>query len=511
MTTNQKKILIKYIGVSQLSSFALSLKQNLLHIFCLLELLLHNLFFRQYLVEYRKLSIYILPDCRIVGNVKKKIKWLGKLKCFRTRKILSFKRIFTRSTNRTPQLCRIYFVANLLIQQLFILVLNPRVRAKTELNRHNLKKIKVSMKGLNKIRSSLCYKLWMNCEVLGYTFWGMCFNRVDYSLLLKNIFVPLKYEYIFKNGLYVEFAKYSIISEHKTNPTLFTVKIFEFLWINLIFDKLHRLIDDNLIKPKVVMRENFDVELSHIDKLLGNVFEDQCIRWDFFWGIKGFGVLSNSRKLLSFFSRKVPCFLLIQNLYRSVCKVIWVRANADFRFFNATFFFDTKLKTIRNRVLCSEKNTQKRQFHHKSFINIFSINTDTVKFFINLHDVTSLNYSVYKLISILNGILKKWMRHFIVNFSEVLGLIQSRLYGWFRFWVERKYGKNSRIFLSEYSLCLKFCCFHNHLEMLHHLTKTGYLFLNFFFWRFIGIRKRHPKFFYFLAVKTASILGLFSL
>ena len=109
------------------------------------------------------------------------------------------KKISKVSANKKQQHRTIYFITDLLIQQLFVSVLNPRVKANTELNNYNLKKNKTLIRGANKIRHSLGYKLSINSEMLWYTSLGMCSHLFSYVLLFKNIFVPLKYEYIFKS------------------------------------------------------------------------------------------------------------------------------------------------------------------------------------------------------------------------------------------------------------------------------------------------------------------------
>ena len=78
-------------------------------------------------------------------------------------------------------------------------MLNSRVKANTELNNYNLKNHKILIKDTGKIRTGLVYKLLINSEMLEHTSLDMCFHLLSYILLLKNICVPLKYEYIFKS------------------------------------------------------------------------------------------------------------------------------------------------------------------------------------------------------------------------------------------------------------------------------------------------------------------------
>jgi hypothetical protein len=118
---------------------------------------------------------------------------------------------------KKKKLHSVYFVADLLIQRLFILVLNPKVKAAIELNTYNLKKNILSIRNMNKIRNSLCYKLTMTSEVLGYI------------LLSKNIFLPLKYERIFKGLLHVKLVESSSVQRYKSHFKAFVVGILGFL------------------------------------------------------------------------------------------------------------------------------------------------------------------------------------------------------------------------------------------------------------------------------------------
>jgi hypothetical protein len=180
MTTNQKKLLIKYTWSCQVNSFVLSLKRNALHLFRLAELLLHNLLFQQYVIEFSRLSIeyeiFMLANCKMANNAVSKIKLLGELRRFRSKKVFSLKRIHMVNSDKEDQWRSIYFISDLLTQQLFTSILKSRV----ESNSYGIKKNKVFARGIKINRNSLCYKLSVINDRLVYTSLGKCRYKIDF-------------------------------------------------------------------------------------------------------------------------------------------------------------------------------------------------------------------------------------------------------------------------------------------------------------------------------------------
>ena len=518
ITINQKKLLIECTGSCQVNFFVLSLTQNPLHLSRLIELFLHNLLFQMYVVEFLSWSIryggFGPQNCFVKNNMANKSKWLGKLKYFKCKNALSLKRITMASANKRKQWRNIYSIADLLIQQLFILVLNSRVKANTELNNYNLKKHKILIKDTGKIRNGLVYKLLINSEMLEHTSLDMCFHLLSYILLLKNICVPLKYEYIFKSWSCVKQVKYPLMRTNKNNLKMFSIEIIGFLWLNSIFNEIYRLIHGIVIKSKTIICENFlrkfssnALRLSLQSKLLGDVFVKRSIRWDFFWGIKSFVVLSNSRKFLSFLVRKVQSFLLSQNLkvQTNICRIIWVRANINFHSLCSIFSRGTVSKIVKKWLFDVTNKVHRFQLQRKSIF----IHINFSEFFCSMLGAVSWNCSVYNIISVLNSIVIKWMDYFMLNFQKIGGFVQFWLCQWLLFGIKRQYGKKFKIFLSKYSLFIKYFGFYNHFETLRHLTKIKCIFVTrFFFFGFAGILKKNFKNLYNLVPKITAIWSL---
>lgn len=517
ITIHQKKLLIEYAGLCQVNFFVLSLTQNPLHISRLIELFLHNVLFQLYAIAFLRRSIeyrrFILKNCLVKKNVANINKWLGELKYFRHKRVFPLKKVTIISACKNKQRRNIYCIADLLIQQLFVLVLNSRLRANTELNNYNLTSPPFLLKGIGKIRNSLYYKLFLNSETLGHTSVDTCFHLLNYTLLFKNIFVSLKYEYIFESWLCVKQVKYSIVQTNKNNLKIFPIGIIGFLWMNSVFNTIYRLIYGIAIESKTIMCENFLRKFS--GNVLGlffqsNLFVKRFICWDFFWGIKNFAVLSNSRKFLSILTWKVQSFLLTQSLQMqiSICRIIWVRANTNFHFLGSIFSGSTRYTIVKKWLLYATNKVHRAQFQRKLFFYPFSTPMNFLKFLCAMHGVGGWHYSVYKIILVLNSIVIKWMDYFMLNFQKIGGFVKFWLCKWFLFCVKRQYGNKFKISMNKHSLSIKYFGFHNYFETLCHLTKTNRIFLtrNFFFW-FVGISKKNFKYLYDVVPKITAIAG----
>lgn len=507
ITIHQKKWLIEYTGLCQVNFFVLNLTQNPLHIFRLVELFVHNLLFQlsviEFLIRHIKYRRLILKNCFVKKGGANLTKWLGELKYFRHKRVFSLKRISIASANKKKQRQNIYCKVDLLIQQLFVLVLSSRVKANTELNNYNLNPPLFLVKSISKIRNSLYYKLWIDSEMFGHTSLGTCFHLLNYTLLLKNIFVPFKYEYIFKSWSNFKQVKYSLMQTNNNNLKIFPIGIIGFLWMNSVFNAIYRLIYGVIIKSKTSMCDNFlrkvssnALKLLFQSKLLGNSFVKRFICWDFFWGIKSFAVLSNSRKFLSILVRKVQSFLFTQSLQVQIkiYRIIWVRANTNFHLLGSIFSGSTKSIIVRKRLLYAINKVHRSQFQRKLLFYRSVTHTNFLKFVFTMYEAVSRHYSVYNIILVLNSIVIKWMDYCTLNFQKTVAFVKSWLCRWLLLWVKRQCGKKFKTLLSRHFLFIKYFGFRNHLETLRHLTEINCIFLtNFFFFGFVEVSQKNFK------------------
>ena len=489
-----------------------------------MELFLNNLLFQLYVIEFLSRSMEssrsTLKNCLVKKNVVQINRWLGELKYLRQKRVLFLKRIIFVNTSKKKQRRNIYCIVDLLIQQLFVIVLNSRVKANTELNNYNSDSHLFLVKSVSKSRNSLCYKLFLKNVILEPPSLDTCFHLLNYILLLKHIFVPLKYEYIFKSWLCVKQVKYLSSQTNKKNLKICLIGILGFLWTNSVFNALYRLIYGIVVKSKINMCDNSlrkfssnALKLFFHGKPFGNLIVERFICWDFFWGIKGFAVLSNSRKFLSLLARKVQSFFLMHCLKMQVniYRIIWVRGHSNFHFIRSIFSGNTEFTVVKKRLRLPVNKIHEFQFQRKLLFNSFSAHMNFLKFFYVMHGAVSWHYSVYNIILVLNNIVIKWMDYSMVNFQKIGGFVKFWLSQWLLFWVERRYGKKFKIFLSKHSLFVKYLGFHNHLETLRHLTKINCIFLtrNFFF-GFVEVSKQSFKHLYVAVPKITTVWGLFS-
>lgn len=490
LTIHQKKLLIEYIGSCQVNFFVLNLTQNPLHISCLIELLLHNFFFQQYVIEFLGRNIkyrrFILKSCSVTKNVANIIKWLGELKYFRHKKGLSFKKIVIVSARRKKRQHSKYGIVDLLVQQLFVLVLNSRVKANTELNNYSFNPSFFLVKSKGNIRNILYYRLFLNSEMFGHASVDTCFYLLNYILLLKNIFVPLKYEYIFKSWLFVKQVKYSWAQKNKNNLKMFLIGIIGFLWIHSVFNAIYRLIYGIAIKSRISIRENFlrnfsshTLKLFCESKLWGNSFVKRFLYWDFFWGINSFAVLSNSRKFLSILAKKIQSFFFTQSLHMQIKirKIIWFRAHINSYLLGSIFSGSIRSITAQKRLFYATNKVYRYQFQRKLLLSPFVISLNFSRFFFIMSRAVSWYYSVYNIILVLNHTIIEWMNHCMLNYQKIWGFVRFWLCKWFLLRVKRLYCKNFKLFLSKHYPVIKYFGFRNHLETLCYLIKINRTFL----------------------------------
>lgn len=505
ISIHQKKLLIEYTGLCQVNFFVLNLSQNPSHIFRLIELFVHNLLCQLYVIKFLRWNI----DYR--RSIKKRVanlaKWLGELKYFRHKRVLSLKRITRVSAYKKKQRCNLHCRVDLFVQQLFVLVLNSIVKASTELNNYNLTPSFFLVKSIGKIRNNLYYKLLINSEMLGCTSLDPCFHLLNYILLLKNKFVPLKYECTFRSWSYFKQVKYSWMQTNKNNLKISPMGILGFLWMNSVFNAIYQLIHGAVIKSKISMCNCFlrkipsnVLKLFFQSTLLGNLSAKRSICWDFFWGIKGFAVLSNSRKFLSILVRKVQSFLFTQSLQMQIKidRIIWVRADINFHLLESILSGSTKSIIVKKWLSYVINKVHRSQFQQKLFFYPFVTHTNLLNFLFVTHGAASWHYSVYNIILVLNSIVIEWIDSCMLNFQKIEGFV--------KFWVKRQYGNKFKIFLSKYFLFLKYFGFRNYLETLRHLTKINCLCLTrIFFFGFVKVLKKKFKHWYLAVPKITAV------
>lgn len=161
----QQKLLIKYIKNCQINLSALSVNKNssLKRIFYVIELLLNSLLFQVYAVETflaNKGSKSAGIDDKVLKNTSEaKLEFLQILKNFRDRKPLPVRRVYIQKKNNEKQSISIPSISDRLVQQLFVLVLDPAVEANSDAHSYGFRKGRSPIMAIGDIQKNLQSKI----------------------------------------------------------------------------------------------------------------------------------------------------------------------------------------------------------------------------------------------------------------------------------------------------------------------------------------------------------------
>jgi retron-type reverse transcriptase len=135
-----------------------------------MELLINSLLFQIHAVETfsrNKESKISGIDNQILMNIPEtKLKLLSKLKHFKNRKPLPFKRVYIYKKNNGKWIISILCLIDRLIQQLFVLVLNPFIEANSDFHSYGFRKSKNQSMLIGAIQKNLQSKLKKNSKNL---------------------------------------------------------------------------------------------------------------------------------------------------------------------------------------------------------------------------------------------------------------------------------------------------------------------------------------------------------
>jgi RNA-directed DNA polymerase len=471
LTIAQKKLLIKYIENCQMHLSALSTNTNSLsRVFYIMELLLHSFLFQVYAVEIlfvNQGSKLVFIDGKILKNSpESKQELLQELKNFRKRKFLPLKRVYIPKKIGEKLLISIFCIADRLVQQLFVLVLDPFIEANSDVHSYGFRKGRNPIMAIGDIQKNLQSKIRKGSMDLEPVFiWDAnikkCFDSINHDWLLKNVPFPSKYKYILKNWLklgYIEFET----TKKQTNDTGIPQNkgIISPLFMNFTLNGMEKLMNDEIIKyQKVISGSRLNIsskgefKLSFFYKLLDGSFIERQISCRFFRYADDFIILCSSARLLSLIRKKIKKFLQQRGLkiHPNKSRTVLFNINKPFDFLGYTFVYLIRTKFIRSKLLHRNKpeyrvNKKPRLFVHpsKSAIKFFK---SRIKALIKHNQ----NTSAYRLIALLNPRIRKWVNYYsFSNAQGALSLLRKWLYQRIIIWMKRKHPKSSRTWLNKH-------------------------------------------------------------
>ena len=476
ITIKQKKLLIKHVEKCQthLSALATTTNKNFMSkVFYVMELLLNSLLFQIYAVEIfssKKGSKFAGVDGKILKNTpQSKLECLEELKRFRKRKPLPVKRIYILKKNGGKRPISIPCITDRLIQQLFVLVLDPVIETKSDTHSYGFRKGRSPIMVIGDIQKNLQSKMRKGSTALEKLYiWDAdikkCFDSINHKWLLKNVLFPPKYKYILKRWLRLGYVEFGTIEIPGNDTGIPQCGIISSLLMNFTLNGIEELINKELQNfQKVVPRSrlkkssNNTVTLYLFHKLSDGSFNERQISCRFFRYVDDFIVICSSSRLLSLIKTKVILFLkqrgLEINLQKS--RTVLFKINAPFDFLGYTFVYLIRTKFIKNKML--HRNKSEYRFHGRPRLFVHPSKTAINSFKICLKSIIkqNQNFSAYRLIALLNPRIRGWVNYYsFSNAHGALSLLRNWLYTRITIWMKRKHPKSSIIWLNKHYLLL---------------------------------------------------------
>ena len=475
ITMEQKKLLIKHVESCQTHLSALSTNKNSLpRVYYIMELLLNSLLFQVYAIELlaaNKGSKSGGIDNKILKNTpESKLEFLLELKNFRKRNPLPLKRIYIPKKNGETRSISIPSITDRLIQQLFVLVLDPFIEANSDIHSYGFRKGRSAVMAVGDIQKNLQSKVRKGSKFLEPIYiWDAdikkCFDSISHSWLLKNSPFPPKYKYILKNWLnlgHIEFGSTQI--EH-SDTGIPQGGIISPLLMNLTLNGMESLIYEVMLNyqknvPRSRLKYSSDGEAKFLlfHKLSDDSFKERQISCRFFRYADDFIVICSSVRLLSLIKKKVRVFLQQRGLeiHPNKSKTILFAVNKPFDFLGYTFIYLIRTKFIKSKLLHRNKpeyrlNGRPRLFVHpsRSAIKSFKIRLKTLI-------KKNQNVSAYRLIAVLNPRIRGWVNYYsFSNAHGVLSSLRNWIYKRVVIWMKRKYPKSSITWLNKHYFLLE--------------------------------------------------------
>lgn len=468
ITSNQKKSLIKHIETCQTNLSAINKEKDCLsNIFYILELLINSLLFQVYVVETisrNKESHTPGIDDQILTEIPKtKIKLLAELKHFKKRKPLPFTRVYI-SKNKGKQAIIIPCIIDRLVQQLFVLILNPFIESNSDPHSYGFRKSRNQIMIIGAIHKNLQNELKKkNQNVTPIFIWNAhivkCLDSIYHKWLIKNLPFPFKYKYILKSWIklgFIEFGSNKIYNNFRSIPR---GEIINPLLINFILNGIETLINKNIsqynkirFKSSIKKFSNGEIELLIKNKWLKRKSKEDQIWWKLYRYSNCLIVLCKSKTLSALIKKKFIKFLKSRGLQINFkkSKTTLFKTNTPFNFLGHTFIWLIRKNHQKNKM-GYQLNNLPRIFVYPPKQKIKSLKK-RLKTLIKYNQ----NSSAYMLIIILNFIIRGWVNYYsFSNAKGALNLLRHWLYNKIMIWMKRKHPKSTKIWLNKHYLIIE--------------------------------------------------------
>lgn len=522
ITIEQKKLLIKHVKNCQTQLSALSTNtDSLSRVFYIMELLLNSLLFQVYAIDILSAnsgSKAAGVDGKVLNNTSQnKLEFLQELKNFRKRNPLPLKRIYILKKTGEKRSIGIPCVTDRLVQQLFVLVLEPFVEANSDSHSYGFRKGRSPIMVIGDIQKNLQSKVRKGSTNLEPVFvWDAdikkCFNSINHKWLLNNAPFPPKYRYILKNWLKLGHIEFGTIKVLAGDTGISQGSILSPLLINFTLNGMEKLIKKEILNyQKVVLKSrlkysyNNEIKLYLFHKVSDGSFKERQISCRLFRYADDFIVICSSVRLLSQIKKKINKFLQQRGLetHPNKSRTILFNVNKPFDFLGYTFIYLIRTKFIKNKLLHRNKSEYRLHGRARLFVHPSRSAIEFFKARLKILIKKNQNISAYRLIALLNPRIRGWVNYYsFSNAHGVLSLLRNWLYTRITIWMKRKYPKSSKIWLNKHYLLLENLLEEHGLkdnpkvtEYIANITSIRQVQQN--KWNFYGIARRSVEGFYY--------------
>jgi RNA-directed DNA polymerase len=445
----QKKLIAKYIQNYQTYlSILITKKKSSLKILQTVEFLLNSIIVQIYAVETFCSTQNSLSDLKCSVNLQNsmfnKLRFLQTLKTFGDKVPFKLKKVWVINKVGRKQQITIFSTFDQLVQQLFVIILDPIIEAKLEQHSYGLRKGRSFIMLIGNLKKNLHNKLEKNqIKVNSLFIWKAvilpCTEFIDYNWVLDSIFLPNKYKYILKNWLDLQKCLYDNTVILSAKPVC-QVKLIPAL-TNLVFNGLQNLVHVEILNQKKILLKN-NLKSMFLRTPMEMLYSKDSFYSTFFRYVDHFILICSSYLLLYRIKKRIKFFLLQKKLQVDHLKsqTFLFDSNKPFDFLGYTFIYLPFSKYKKNKLLHkNESNSRLKLFVHPSKLTIKSLK-------IRLKSLMkkSQNASPYLLIAILNPCLINWLSCYAFsNVYGVLILLRDWLYKRLIIWAKRKHPKVS--------------------------------------------------------------------
>lgn len=471
ITIKQKQLLIQYIEKCQANLSALTTKNegSMSETFHIIELLLNSLLFQVYTVE----TLSANKEGRSAGingktlsnNIEEKLERLQELKKFRKRKPLRLKRTYISKKSGEKRFISIPCITDRLIQQLFVLVLDPVVELNSDIHSYGFRKGRSPIIAIGDIQKNLQNKIRKGSTTFEPVIvWNAnikkCSDSINHKWLLKNVPFPPKYKYILKNWLkfgHIEFGTTKVLSNDIGIPQ---GGIISPLLMNFTLNGMENLVNEEIISyQKTVPRSRLkksssgDVELYFLSRLSDGSFKERKVSCRFFRYADDFIVICSSARLLFSIKKSLAGFLDQRGLeiHPNKSQTILFKINTPFDFLGYTFVYLVCSQFVKSKLLHRHKPEYRLHGRPRLFVYPSRIAIRSFKARLKGIIIKNQNVSAYRLIALLNPRIRDWVNYYsFSNAHGVLSLLRNWIYIRVKIWMKRKHPKSSKIWLNKH-------------------------------------------------------------